>query len=99
MSNFQSQWTPIEFTVSEIYMIHRTDFDSPFQVYYRVPFGNDPVQAITPPPKPKENKYEVKCFVILHRRAVTVFVGNLPFSVTEQELSEVRRIYIFRNGP
>ena len=45
-SAFQSQWKPIQFTVNEVYVIARENFDSPFRIHYRVPLGKS--QSLSP---------------------------------------------------
>lgn len=78
MPEFQSKWKPISFTVGEVYVIHRTDFDSPFEIHYRVPFGGAQAEKLkeAEPHKPKAKHAGHK-----------VFVGNLPFSVTDNDLT------------
>jgi len=78
MTNFQDNWKPIEFTVSEVFLINRGDFDSPFKVYYRVPFGNEKIEEINPLPTKKEKSSKI-----------SVFVGNLPFTATELEVEQI----------
>lgn len=39
MTEFKDQWVDFEFTVSEVCLISRADFDDPFHVRFRVPLG------------------------------------------------------------
>jgi len=59
----------------------RSDFDSPFKVYYRVPFGTDNVEEVNLPPTGKEK--------VERNPANVVFVGNLPFTCTPQDLEQL----------
>jgi hypothetical protein len=45
MERFQQNWQPIEWTVSEIFLINR-DGDVPFSKIYRIPFGGSKPEKI-----------------------------------------------------
>jgi len=85
LKKFQSLWTPFTFTVSEIFLISRNGIDDPFVEFFRVPLSGAPYEELidrklldvfkrTEEDKAKE--YLCK-----------VFVGNLPFQTTENDLN------------
>jgi RNA recognition motif-containing protein len=78
MADFQSKWKGISFVAGEVYVIHRKDFDSPFEIYYRVPFGGAEAEKLkeSEPPKPKA------------KTGLKVFLGNLSFSATESDIEK-----------
>ncbi|KAL6077124.1 2'-5' RNA ligase [Balamuthia mandrillaris] len=47
-ANFVATWKPIEFTVSEVYFISRTD-TSPFEVIHTIPLGQTSASTSAPP--------------------------------------------------
>jgi len=88
MKKLQDQWVPIEFIVKEVYMINRSDFESPFKVYYRVPLGNDSVEEVNPiPAKLQSSKPSPST------TSYVAFIGNLPFSATESDLQEAFAVH------
>jgi len=75
---FQKSWKPIEFTVSEVYLISRTNFDDPFHVRYRVPFGGAQPELVEEVSKnaPVESK----------STGVKLFVSNISFTARDDDL-------------
>jgi len=81
----QKGWKdPIEFTVNEICMISREGFEDPFRVVYRVPLGGSAVQLVSPIPTVTPEKSPSS-------KENSVFVGNLPLSITEQDLERIAK--------
>jgi len=79
-SQLQENWNPIEWTVKEVYMISREGFDDPFKVRYRVPFGGGAVVQM---------EKEAPSKATTPSSTAKVFVGNLPFTVTEQDIESI----------
>jgi len=80
---FQSQWKPLEFMVSEVYLISRQDNDSPFKRNICIPFGGVPLKVLEEPEafKLKTNSSSDKTKM--------VFVGNIPFKSTENDVKQL----------
>jgi RNA recognition motif-containing protein len=73
---FQKNWIPIEFYVNEIYFIHRKDYNDPFSIYYRIPFGNESIEIIKEIEEMPNDYYKV-------------MIKNLPSSIDEKKLYEL----------
>jgi len=77
LKELQSNWNTIEFTVREVLLIGRSGFEDPFEVYYKVPFGDAPIEEIKTITKFEELK-----------NTISVFIGNLPLNITEDEIEK-----------
>ncbi len=58
MAELQAKWQDLTFQVSEVFLISRDNFDDPFKINYRIPFGGgDDIETIKEvsftPAKPK----------------------------------------------
>jgi len=87
IKEFESNWNPIEFECSEVYMISREGFNDPFKVIYRVPFGGKEPEQVNPPPAKGSSKVsESKDSSV---PTTTLFVSNLPFEMSQKRLEEL----------
>jgi len=84
IKQFMASWKPIEFLCSEVYMISRSDFDDPFKIIYRVPFGNGNLvepELMSAPAQKKVSSTQ--------KPGATLFVSNLPFKLDQNQLKSL----------
>jgi len=76
IAEFSATWKPVEFTVSEVFLLARSE-DKPFRFVYKVPF-NGPAEKVDIPYDVQQSNYE-------HQ---DLFVGNIPSEAGEKDIMD-----------
>jgi len=101
MAKWQREWKELSFDVNEIYIISRVGANNtPFDIRYAIPLQPHPLDdaaGLLPPPSFPCHPIEGDELVPV-TSSTRVLISNVPFEVTEEELTEKLEVLAQRLG-